>query len=393
MNYKSAESHSFMKLPMKVLVLSIVLGMVAYGQSQEKQAPPASPSTAIAKAVGGPFTNQELRKYTAIGPIDTHAHIFRNDPAFYAMLNRLNLHVLDLLVVDDQAQIPIYKDLSAESEAAWRFVNGSHGRAVLCTSFDPFKLNEREFAANAIRGLNQQFSQGAIAVKLWKNVGMEIKDADGNYILPDNPVFEPIYKDIAAQHKTLIAHVADPNSSWAPPNHDSPDYRYYIDYPEWYMYDKPHPASKELILQARDHILEQNPDLRMVGAHLGSMESNFNQLAQHLDRYPNFAVDTAARMTYIMTQPRADIIAFILKYQDRIIYATDLGFTEQDDLQSMLTEWQETYARDWRFFATNDVLEYRGHAVQGLALPYPVLRKLYHDNAVQWFPGILHGAH
>jgi predicted TIM-barrel fold metal-dependent hydrolase len=378
---------------MKVIVLSIVFGMVAYGQTQQKQAPPASPSTVVVKAVSGPLTSQELRDFTALDPIDTHTHVFRSDPAFYAMLNRLNLHILDLLVVDDQAEIPIYKDLSAESEAAWRFVHGSHGRAVLCTSFDPFKLNEREFAANTNRWLNRQFSQGAIAVKLWKNVGMEIKDADGNYILPDNPVFEPIYKDIAAHHKTLIAHVADPNTLWAPPNPDSPDYNYYIAYPVWYMYGKPHPASKEQILQARDHILEQNPDLRVVGAHLGSMESDFNQLAQHLDRYPNFAVDIAARMSYIMMQPRTDIIAFILKYQDRIIYATDYDFTDQDNLQSKINEWQEIYARDWRFFATNDVLDYRGHQVQGLALPYPVLRKLYHDNAVQWFPGILHGAH
>jgi len=26
--------------------------------------------------------------------------------------------------------------------------------------------------------------------------------------------------------------------------------------------------------------------------------------------------------------------------------------------------------------------------VPGIALPMPILRKLYHDNAVRWFPGI-----
>jgi predicted TIM-barrel fold metal-dependent hydrolase len=384
-----------MKLRMKVLFLSIVfvLGMVAYGQSQEKQAPPASPSTVMVKAVNGPFTDRELREFTALDPIDTHTHVFRSNPAFYAMLNRLNIHIIDILVVDDQAQSPITKDLSTESKAAWKFVHGSDGRAVLCTSFDPYKLSERGFAAKSIRGINREFSQGAIAVKIWKNIGEEIKDGNGNYILPDNPVFEPIYKDIAAHHKTLIAHVADPNSAWAPPNPDSPDYRYFINSPEWYMYSKPHPASKEQILQARDHILEQNPDLRVVGAHLGSMEDDFHQLAQHLDRYPNFAVDLAARMPYVMMQPRADIIAFIMKYQDRLIYGTDHGFSAGDNVQRTLSEWEESYAQDWRFFATDDTLDYRGHAVQGLALPYPVLRKLYHDNAVQWFPGILHGAH
>jgi hypothetical protein len=53
------------------------------------------------------------------------------------------------------------------------------------------------------------------------------------------------------------------------------------------------------------------------------MEADFNQLAQHLDDYPNFAVDLAARMPYLVMRPRADMIAFIEKYQDRLLYATD----------------------------------------------------------------------
>ena len=234
----------------------------------------------------------ELREFTALNPIDTHAHVRRNEPPFNAMLGRLNLHLLDIVLADDQN--PEESDLGAESKLALEFVNASGGRAAFCTSIDPFKVREPGFAAAAIRGLNHDFEDGAIAVKIWKNIGMEIKDADGNYILPDNPVFSPIYKDIAAHNKTLVAHVADPDSAWAPPNPASPDYSYYKENPVWYMYGKPHPASKEQILRARDHILEQNPNLRVVGAHLGSMEADFRVLAQHLDRYPNFAVDMAA---------------------------------------------------------------------------------------------------
>ena len=119
------------------------------------------------------------------------------------------------------------------------------------------------------------------------------------------------------------------------------------------------------------------------------MEADFHQLAQHFDRYPNFAVDLAARMPYLALQPHADVIAFILKYQDRLIYATDLGFSQRDKAPAAIDLWEQTYARDWRFLATNDVVEFDGIKGQGLALPAPVLRKIYHDNAVQWFPGIL----
>jgi predicted TIM-barrel fold metal-dependent hydrolase len=382
-----------MELPMKkvlILAAALVFGVVAGGK---QQAYAAASSTGADNAVSGLFTSQELQKFAALDPIDTHAHVYRNDAAFHALFKKLNLHILDIVLVDDQAPEPVHNNLVVESKAAWGFVRASHGRAAFCTSFDPYKVGEPGFAGNAIRELNREFSRGAIAVKLWKNVGMEIQDDHGNYILPDNPIFAPIYKDIAAHHKTLVAHIADPSSAWEPENPASPDYSYYKQHPVWYMYNKPHPDSKEQIIAARDHVLEQNPKLRLVGAHLGSMEADFNQIAQHLDRYPNFAVEVAARVPYMMLQPRDQIIAFIVKYQDRLIYATDNTFSPENKLDQKLDDWEKNYARDWRFFATNDTLDYKGHPVQGLALPDAVLRKLYHANAVRWFPGIVPGSH
>ena len=336
------------------------------------------------------FSAGELRAFTALEPIDTHTHVFQGDPAFFAMLQRLHLHILDICVVDRHGKYQAH--LEPQLSAALKVVHSSGGRAALCTTFDPYPFSEPGFAAAVIRQINQNFDQGAIALKIWKNIGMELQDSKGNYILPDNPVFATIYQDIAAHHKTLVAHVADPNTLWEPPNPDAPDYSYYMEHPEWYMYKKAHPASKEAILQARDHILEQNPDLRVVGAHLGSMEADFSELGRHLDRYSNFAVDLAARMPYLMKGPRAKMVAFITKYQDRLIYATDLGFEPGQDSAKVVSEWEDTYARDWRFFATGESVDERGRKVEGLSLPEPVLRKLYHDNAVHWFPGIISGA-
>ena len=372
-----------------VVVLSVVVASDRY--LPERAAPAVSSAGNETAVMSGGFSPQELPAFTSLEPIDTHTHVRRSDRGFDAMLDRLNVHVLDIILVDDRN--PEENDLRAERAAALNFIRGSGGRAVLCTSFDPFKMSLPGFAETAIRGLNDDFDQGAVAVKIWKNIGMEIKDARGSYVLPDDPAFGLIYKDIAARNKTLIAHVADPDSAWSPPNPASPDYSYFQKSPEWFMYGKPHPASKQQILQARDHILERNPSLRVVGAHLGSMEADFHQLAQHFDRYPNFAVDLAARMPYLALQPHADVIAFILKYQDRLIYATDLGFSQKDKAPAAIDLWEQTYARDWRFLATNDVVAFDGIKGQGLALPATVLRKIYHDNAVQWFPGILRGGH
>ena len=60
--------------------------------------------------------------------------------------------------------------------------------------------------------------------------------------------------------------------------------------------------------------------------------------------------------------------------------------------EDTLAEFRKTYARDWKFFSTDQNVEYMGHTYQGLALPRPVLRKLFHDNAVRWFPGLVSDA-
>ena len=112
-------------------------------------------------------------------------------------------------------------------------------------------------------------------------------------------------------------------------------------------------------------------------------------MARRFDRYPNFAVDAAARVPYFMLQPREKVRAFLIKYQDRILYATDLVVMPQDSAEKALLEWTNTYERDWKFFATDQTVEYKGHNAHGLRLPEPVLRKLYHDNAVRWIPGIV----
>ena len=160
------------------------------------------------------------------------------------------------------------------------------------------------------------------------------------------------------------------------------------------MYNRPGAPTKQEILKARDHILELNPKLRVVGAHLGSLEADFDDLGAHFDRYSNFAVDLAGRVPYFEMLPRDKAIAFIVKYQDRLIYGTDNdhSFAPPSHAARASREWEEAYAHQWRFFATNDTVTYQGRKVQGLALPPAILRKLYHDNAVKWFPGVLGAA-
>jgi len=343
-------------------------------------------SSSATSPTGTTSDEQALTSFAAFQPIDAHVHVFKTDPAFQAMLERLHLKLLNILVVDDT--LAYRKQLKPQIEDALTLVRSSHGHVALCTTFDPYRFNDASFSGDAIKQINQNFAEGAVAVKIWKNIGMEIKNQDGKFIMPDDPKLEPIYRDIAEHGKTLLTHVAEPDVAWGPPDPSDPSWSYYQENPQWFLYNKPGFPSKQTILNARDHLLEMNPHLRVVGVHLGSMEKNLDNIARHLDQYPNFAIDMAARMEYLMMAPTDKVRAFLIKYQDRVLYGTDLDMIATADIPESLKEWQSTYVRDWKYLATDEAFESEGRKIQGLKLPQPVLQEIFRDNARHWIPGL-----
>jgi predicted TIM-barrel fold metal-dependent hydrolase len=369
-------------MPKSVFAIALITTAIAAGlklsstppASQASQPPAASDETAL------------LHAFSEILPIDAHTHIYKVDPGLSALFERLNLRTVNICVIDDRD--PDYHALEPQRTEVLKVRQSTRGRAAFATTFDPYGFEQSGFAARTIRQINDDFSHGAVAVKIYKVMGMEMKNKAGKWVMADDPAFSPIYRDIARHNRSVIAHLAEPDSCWQAPNPASPDSSYYKEHPGEYAYAHPDWPSKEAILAARDHLLEQNPRLRVIGAHLGSMETNVDDIARRFDRFPNFAVDMAARIPYFMLQPRDKVRAFLLKYQDRVLYATDVVVLPRSKTEDSLAELRNTYARDWKFFSTGQNVEFMGHAYQGLNLPRPVLRKLFHDNAVRWFPGL-----
>jgi hypothetical protein len=93
-------------------------------------------------------------------------------------------------------------------------------------------------------------------------------------------------------------------------------------------------------------------------------------------------------MEYLMLAPTEKVRAFLTKYQDRVVYGTDLDLIATADLDDAVKDWQATYIRDWKFLATDETLEVNGKKVQGLKLPESILKKLYRTNSLKWIPGL-----
>ena len=156
------------------------------------------------------------------------------------------------------------------------------------------------------------------------------------------------------------------------------------------MYLHPDYPSYQEQIQARDRMLSRHPELAFVGAHLGSLEWSVDELAKRLDKFPDMAVDMAARIAHLEYQARMDhdkVRRFFLEYQDRLLYGSDQTIGTKTDPTAARARAHTIWTRDWRFLTTDDTLrspEING-AFRGLKLPAAVIDKLYRTNAEHWF--------
>jgi predicted TIM-barrel fold metal-dependent hydrolase len=161
------------------------------------------------------------------------------------------------------------------------------------------------------------------------------------------------------------------------------------------MYDKTGVVSHQALIDARDQVLARHPDLKVVGAHLGSLEYDVREIAKRLDRYPNFAVDSSARLHDLVYQDPEIVRRFFVDHQDRILFGTDivtrrksLSAMPATERQGVLQRIEARYRSEFAYLESDQVVTLRDHEVQGLGLPGSVLEKLYHSNAEAWYPGL-----
>lgn len=321
---------------------------------------------------------EQLRK------IDVHSHIFEDVPAINAMLRRLNVRVVTISVPATDGHMALMHRIGAALAKAHPDIFS------WASTFDLQARNEPDYGQRTGKALDATFADGAVMVKIWKEVGLELKRPDGSFVLPDDPVFDPVYAHLAARRKPLLAHLAEPRDAWLPLDPKSVHYGYYSQNPKWHLYGRPEFPSHERLMASRDHILAKHPDLTVIGAHIGSLEWDVDEVAKRLDRYPNFNVEVSARTRDLTRQPSAKVRAFFVKYQDRILYGVDRSWAphrtpdvKPTDAQreKFAADLEAQYRRDWDYYAGTGSVAYLSDTVEALNLPKEVLEKFYWKNA------------
>ena len=328
---------------------------------------------------------EKVKKY------DTHVHIYTHNEKLITEAKKDNFHLLDI----NGYMYPGAPPIPEQQDLAVGHVKDFPKQIDFAATISVKNFNDPNWQQETISELQRSFDKGAVGVKVWKNIGMELKDQDGHFVMIDNPKFDPVFDFIAKNKITLLSHQGEPKNCWLPVEQMTVegDKRYYTKNPQYHMYLHPEYPTYEEQMNARDNMLKKHPDLKVVSVHLASMEWSIEEIGKRLDKYPNLSVDMAARIPHLQNRAVKDWQAvhdFFIKYQDRILYGSDMTINKESDPATIEQNARNTWHRDWKFFVTNEKLTNSNKAeYNGLKLPREVIDKIYCKNAEKWIPGFI----
>jgi len=326
--------------------------------------------------------------YAAFEKIDVHMHLYGEMPEFVKRAKEDGFRVLTINVS--------YKDFPPPAQqlrdaAALR--RKYPDRIAFAATFDAAGSERPGWLARTEEALDAALGQGAVAVKVWKDIGMQQRDADGRAVMIDDPRFDPVFAWLEQRHVPVLGHQGEPRNAWLPLDQMTirGDREYFAEHPQYHMALHPEWPSYEQQVAARDRMLDKHPGLTFVAVHLASLEWDVDRIAAFLRHYPNASVDLAARLPHLELQASKDrdrVRQFFIEFQDRILYGSDFSRGRDQTDAEYATEAHEGWLADWRFLSGNAEL-HSGEfdsAFRGLELPREVLAKVYRENARRIFP-------
>ena len=292
--------------------------------------------------------------------------------------------VSELLDILDEYDVRVYVDL-----------DGGWGEQILETHLDHFKAAAPErfrvyggvawekwpehgdrFGEWAADRLRKQAARGAQGLKIWKPLGLEVRDQNGKLVAVDDPRLDPVWATAGELKLPITIHIADPVAFFDPVNSSNERWEELHANPDWQFPSPPFPPFMSIV-NGLANIVARHPQTTFVGAHVGCYAENLEWVGQLLDRCPNFFVDISERIGELGRQPYT-ARRFFLNYSDRILFGTDRPPEER------------IYPVYYRFLETDDEYFSYGNTepprqgrwqVYGLYLPDDVLKKVYFDNA------------
>jgi predicted TIM-barrel fold metal-dependent hydrolase len=313
--------------------------------------------------------------------IDVHNHQFQMDEAnlrpLIKQMDSLNMQIMVNLSGRGWGDVASNTKFFNAAEANIQKTDPK--RLVLFSNINFDDIGQAGWTEQAVKILEADVKAGAKGLKIYKSLGLNVKDKSGKRVQVDDPRLDPIWAKCGELGVPVLIHTADPKSFWDPMDR----------YNERWLELKLHggrkraandPAPWAQLLVEQHNVFRKHSKTTFINAHMGWYPNDLVKLDSLMRVFPNMNVEIGAVIAELGRQPRAGR-AFFEKWQDRILFGKDSWVPSE-------------YATYFRVLETAD--EYfpyhkKYHAfwrMYGMALPDEVLKKVYYKNALRIIPGL-----
>lgn len=322
--------------------------------------------------------------------IDAHVHYALPLTAEYLVefMDRTGTDVANLVLVPHTQRLSCVPDALM---AKYKYPN----RFYVFTSLDPsvYFMYPKDLGKHMAAHVEKMLKCGCDGVKLIEGKPnmrkmMPIPDFD-------LPCWEPFWEYAEKKQVPILWHVNDPEEYWDPEK--VTDYRKKMGdaYDESFVN---HEAQYEQVFR----ILERHPNIKIIFAHFFFMSAQLERLGKLLDTYPNIMVDVTPGSEIYRNLPARyeQAQAFFEKYQDRILYGTDIAarcvmanllapFNEKENLRR-LEIIDGLFDPETDTIIENDgayLLDVEPFHLRGLNLDQSIIDKIYGGNFLRFVGG------
>ncbi len=306
--------------------------------------------------------------------VDVHGH-----------LRGASAETIDQMVRDmDAMNMAVFVNLSGTSGDRFKSIDeetrGRHdGRFVNFANVDFRNLEDDGWGERSAAQLEQDVANGAVGLKIYKNLGMFVTDSNGR-VPADDPRIDPVWAKAGELGIPVLIHVGEPSPFWSPWDLHNERWLELKQFPNRRRDDPERFASFEQTMNEQLNIFRKHPGTKFINAHLGWMGNDLDRLGKLLDEIPNMYTEIGAVLAELGRQPRR-ARQFLIDYQDRVLFGKDSWNPSEYFVYFRVLETEDEYFDYYR----------KRHAhwkMYGLGVPDEVLRKIYYKNALAIVPGL-----
>ncbi len=252
-------------------------------------------------------------------------------------------------------------------------------RFVVFANVDFNGIGQAGWPEKAAAQLEEDIQNGAKGLKVFKNLGLNVKDTEGKRVAIDDPRLNPIWAKCGELGVPVLIHAADPESFWDPMDSDNERWLELKTHPRRKRSDTD-PAPWQQIIDEQHRMFKNHPKTRFINAHMGWYANDLSKLGALLDEIPNMSVGISAVIAELGRQPK-HAREFFINYQDRILFGKDSWQPSEFPTYFRVLETGDEYFPYYKKY-------HAFWAMYGLDLPDTVLKKVYYKNALNLIPGL-----